>query len=116
MTDFNLQEEADRLIAQGLTTGQMLLSNGRLVKLTDSAVIRLLALTKSTKVVNAPMALSALVPDDFVIPTFEDSQEDIMDKTEKLQDNSKEEPKTQPKAIDFEELERQINKNTNPDK
>lgn len=116
MSDFNLQEEADRLISQGLTTGQMLLSNGRLVSLTDSAVMRLLALVKTSKVVNAPLALSALIPDDFSIPTIEYDQGTAMDKEKELEQNSKAEPQTQPKAIDFEELERQINKNTNPDK
>lgn len=114
---YNLQEEANRLIAQGLLTGSMTLENGRFVKLNDNQILRLISFVKSDKLTKQNVNLQSLVPDDFLLPdvpmmqvpeqhSIEQPEPDLPNNDKKLESNKS-------NKIDFDALERQINKNTN---
>lgn len=112
--EVNMQAEADRMIVQGLTDGSITLQSGRTIRLSESQIVQLLKMVKSTKLINAPALTSILVPSDFVIPTIEELNMEAQHKQSETEAQHQKDKVDKPKAIDFEELERQINLNTKP--
>lgn len=113
---YNLIDEANRLITQGLLTGSMVLENGRLVKLNDNQILRLISLVKSDKLTKSPVALASLVPHDFLLPNVDSfqipDQQPVQQSEPHCTNDDKPLSNDQAKQIDFDALERQINRNT----
>lgn len=113
---YNLQQEADRLIAQGILTGSMTLENGRFVKLNDTQILRLISIIKSDKLTKQSASLASLVPDDFLLPLVDmpqiPQQHSVNQEQPSLPDKDKHLESNPSQFIDFDALERQINKNT----
>lgn len=134
--EVSLTDEVHRLICQGILEGTITLASGRMVKLSDASILRLIALVKSSKGVVMSSVASALIPEDFHIPMvpdtdtslrldppltdtvkpMQDTKENLTPQQVESHDHQKDTPKAKSKAIDFEELERQINRNTKPEK
>lgn len=123
--DYDLQYNVNKLIAQGISEGKLTLANGLEYTLRTNDILRLITLAKSTKLAFANVTPSgSLIPDDFVIPTLgvelsaeeKPTEKSISRDTAHLSQNLESDVITNsgkvqpPKAIDFAELERQINK------